>query len=152
MDIFHHEYFDRSPGQSCASATNDLPRMESAWHVGRNYRLLVDTEICPDWKTRACVSRKLLLVLLAGNSNGAMATSASDYQQSDTAERSGFIVDAVSDDVGKGIFATKEFAAGETLFRERPLVSSQEIIIPIELQSEGLIIKHLPRIFLFISF
>ena len=99
-----------------------------------------------------CVSRKLLLVLLAGNSNGAMATSASDYQQSDTAERSGFIVDAVSDDVGKGIFATKEFAAGETLFRERPLVSAQEIIIPIELQSEGLIIKHLPRIFLFISF
>ena len=31
MDIFHHEYFDRSPGQSCASATNDLPRLEMAW-------------------------------------------------------------------------------------------------------------------------
>ena len=76
---------------------------------------------------------------VAGNSNGAMATSASDYQQSDTAERSGFIVDAVSDDVGKGIFATKEFAAGETLFRERPLVSAQEILIPIELNPEGLI-------------
>ena len=56
-----------------------------------------------------------------------MATSsASDYQQSDTAERSGFIVDSVSDDVGKGIFSTKEFAAGETIFRERPLVSAQE--------------------------
>ena len=66
-----------------------------------------------------------------------MATSASDYQQSDTAERSGFIVDAVSDDVGKGIFATKEFAAGETLFRERPLVSAQEIMIPIELHLQN---------------
>ena len=54
-----------------------------------------------------------------------MTTSASDYQQSDTAERSGFIVDVVSDDVGKGIFATREFAAGETIFRERPLVSAQ---------------------------
>ena len=85
---------------------------------------------------------------VAGNSNGAMATSASDYQQSDTAERSGFIVDAVSDDVGKGIFATKEFAAGETLFRERPLVSAQEIMIPIELNAEGLICKTFASDFL----
>ena len=54
-----------------------------------------------------------------------MSVSASDYQQSDTSERSGFVVDAVSDDVGKGIFATRDFVAGETIFRERPLVSAQ---------------------------
>jgi len=52
-------------------------------------------------------------------------SSASDYQQSDTSERSGFVVDAVSDDVGKGVFATRDFLAGETIFRERPLVSAQ---------------------------
>ena len=54
-----------------------------------------------------------------------MSVSASDYQQSDTSERSGFVVDAVSDDVGKGIFATRDFVVGETIFRERPLVSAQ---------------------------
>ena len=70
-------------------------------------------------------------------SEPAMANSASDYQQSDTAERSGFIVDAVSDDVGKGLFATKEFAAGETIFRERPLVSAQvTILIELQLQAD----------------
>ena len=52
-------------------------------------------------------------------------SSASAYQQSDTSERGGFIVDAVSDDVGKGVFATRDFVAGETIFRERPLVSAQ---------------------------
>ena len=71
-------------------------------------------------------SRKIVIDLVANCiSNAAMAASASDYQQSDTAERSGFVVDVVSDDVGKGIFATREFAAGETIFRERPLVSAQ---------------------------
>ena len=52
-------------------------------------------------------------------------SSASDYQQSDTSERGWFIVDAVSDDVGKGVFATRDFVPGETIFRERPLVSAQ---------------------------
>ena len=34
-------------------------------------------------------------------------------------------MDAVSDYVGKGVFATRDFLAGETIFRERPLVSAQ---------------------------
>ena len=67
-------------------------------------------------------------------------SSASAYQQSDTSERGGFIVDAVSDDVGKGVFATRDFVAGETIFRERPLVSAQVQKITLHQETEIVVV------------
>ncbi len=37
----------------------------------------------------------------------------------------GYVVSAVSDDVGKGLFATRQFSKGETVLAETPLVSCQ---------------------------
>ena len=38
---------------------------------------------------------------------------------------SGVIVQVISDEKGRGLLATRDFIKGETLFREKPMVSSQ---------------------------
>ena len=83
----------------------------------------------PLWRAeRADLSRLTALIRLvirfhdAGLKTSTMASV--EHHNAESSER-GFIIDVVSDEVGRGIFATKDFQPGETVFKETPIVSAQ---------------------------